>query len=92
MAGSVFGNDLSVAEHKGAVRAFFFRVAHQGFAGSVDFHAINIGVVDFVLAVAKLGSPLQRNTSTQIWKLSPDGEKRTSLKTYWENFIVTHAG
>ncbi|MDO0823873.1 DUF5050 domain-containing protein [Desulfosporosinus nitroreducens] len=34
---------------------------------------------DFILAVARLGNPQQRNMSTQIWKLSPDGEKKELL-------------
>ncbi len=36
---------------------------------------------DFILAVAKFGSPMQKNMSTQIWKLSPDGEKKELLMT-----------
>lgn len=45
---------------------------------------------DFILAVAKLGSPLQGNTSTQIWKLSPDGEKKELLMTKpnWDNAYI----
>lgn len=45
---------------------------------------------DFILAVATLGSPQQRNKSTQIWKLSPDGEKKELLMTMpnWDETYI----
>lgn len=45
---------------------------------------------DFILVVTKLGSPQQRNRSTQIWKLSPDGEKKELFMTTpnWDNTYI----